>query len=1114
MSFRPVLPPLVPLAALVIAAAALPRAATAQVAPAPMAAAAPTAGPTTAEVNSGSPAPATGSAPVVMSPFEVTSSDKDIGYYAQNTLAGSRLNSKLDDLGASITVVTKQQMIDTSSIDLNDMFLYEASTEGTENYTALGATAKGSGIGDAIQTSPQTSTRIRGLGAPDITRDFFITNPSIQVDAYNIDRVEISRGPNSTLFGIGSPSGVVNEGIEEAVLNKDTNEIGLRYGRFGDARGTINLNRSLIADKFSIAVAGLYQNTHRTDQQPAYDIQRREFAAITLKPYAKTTIKANVEYYDNPNRRPNSVTPVDEITPWIAAGRPTWDPITYTATVNGVTGNPIPNLGGVNSTNTSLPAGLISSLGNFNLTSPTFYIVNGQVQLWEQQNLGTNFNAPGTPTTSSATLGAIGNEIMVQSAGNYAKYASSAPAGQVTYPLFKEPGISNSQLLNYQGINTRSDNLGEDKAQIYNVEIEQELADNLFLEAGYYREQFQSAQHNYLGANVGDIVQIDPNSRLINGSPNPYFGLPYMTIAAPLDQYLSDVNEQERISLAYTLDFTKHDNWTKWLGRHNLVYFYQHRENDTNTSQYREVVTDAHSWSTTTNIEGAANTTVQGGLDEKLYLATSGNAVQFAPGAFTNSPFTYPVTWYNSALNGGSWTSESAKVAPVMTYGAKAQQQVWSYSGGLQDYFLNDRLVITLGQRHDYNRNRSTPSLTEDPATGLLDTSNLAQFNAWNQQGGITRQAGGVLHIFHWLSVHYNQSDNFSPASLGEDAFGNVLPSPSGHGKDYGVAVSLFDDKLVAELNWYKSDVSNSREGTTTYISRATRIDYSQFLPWAQEVATNTLGVAATGTAINSYANGIMQNPTGLDNFIQGQSHLADTQTVNAKGEEFNLIYNPVPNWTMKFTADEDTSVDSSVFPHVQQFLAARLPVWIAATDPKLGPFWTTINAGGINGLGGTSPQQWLNQFVLAGGLDVQLAQQNHVQPDLSKYHFNFLTNYVFVAGPLKNFGLGTALRYETPAAIGYYGGAPDPNALGAIDSLQPFNPINGKEVVHQDAWVSCAMHLPFLDSRIRTKVQVNVRDLWSNGYLQTVAVNPDGSPQTYRIIAPRQWFLSTTFDF
>ena len=60
---------------------------------------------------------------------------------------------------------------------------------------------------------------------------------------------------------------------------------------------------------------------------------------------------------------------------------------------------------------------------------------------------------------------------------------------------------------------------------------------------------------------------------------------------------------------------------------------------------------------------------------------------------------------------------------------------------------------------------------------------------------------------------------------------------------------------------------------------------------------------------------------------------------------------------------------------------------------------------------GGGSPQQWLAGTVDAAGLDVELAQQGHVSPDLSKYHFNYLTNYQFVSGIAKGFGVGTALR-------------------------------------------------------------------------------------------------------
>ena len=72
--------------------------------------------------------------PLVLSPFEVNST-KDQGYYTQNTLAGTRLNNNIADLGSSITVVTRQQLEDTNSVNINDIFRYEANTEGAHTYT-------------------------------------------------------------------------------------------------------------------------------------------------------------------------------------------------------------------------------------------------------------------------------------------------------------------------------------------------------------------------------------------------------------------------------------------------------------------------------------------------------------------------------------------------------------------------------------------------------------------------------------------------------------------------------------------------------------------------------------------------------------------------------------------------------------------------------------------------------------------------------------------------------------------------------------------------------------------------------------------------------------------
>src|SRR3954464_7324207 len=67
---------------------------------------------------------------VQLSPFQV-SGKQDEGYQATSAMSGTRLNTKLEDLAAPLAVVTKQQIEDTAAVDINDIFKYEVSTEGT-----------------------------------------------------------------------------------------------------------------------------------------------------------------------------------------------------------------------------------------------------------------------------------------------------------------------------------------------------------------------------------------------------------------------------------------------------------------------------------------------------------------------------------------------------------------------------------------------------------------------------------------------------------------------------------------------------------------------------------------------------------------------------------------------------------------------------------------------------------------------------------------------------------------------------------------------------------------------------------------------------------------------
>ncbi len=70
-------------------------------------------------------------------------------------------------------------------------------------------------------TVRNSTTRVRGLDSADNTRDYFLTN--IPWDAFDVGRVDLQRGPNSILFGTGSPAGIINVSTNAASFTNSYN---------------------------------------------------------------------------------------------------------------------------------------------------------------------------------------------------------------------------------------------------------------------------------------------------------------------------------------------------------------------------------------------------------------------------------------------------------------------------------------------------------------------------------------------------------------------------------------------------------------------------------------------------------------------------------------------------------------------------------------------------------------------------------------------------------------------------------------------------------------------------------------------------------------------------
>ena len=169
----------------------------------------------------------------------------DRGYQAVNPLSGTRLNTKLEGLDSSMTVVTKQQMEDSAVLDPNEVFLYEANIGGPGNFPDFTTNYNG-GVVDNIQNGPAEASRIRGVGCAHIAVGGFAVNPRIPLDTYNADGVEISRGPNSHIFDLGASAVTVNGIPIRANATRSVSQITFRADSYAGARGTFDLNRPLL----------------------------------------------------------------------------------------------------------------------------------------------------------------------------------------------------------------------------------------------------------------------------------------------------------------------------------------------------------------------------------------------------------------------------------------------------------------------------------------------------------------------------------------------------------------------------------------------------------------------------------------------------------------------------------------------------------------------------------------------------------------------------------------------------------------------------------------------------------------------------------------------------
>ncbi|MBN2068036.1 MAG: TonB-dependent receptor [Opitutales bacterium] len=791
---------------------------------------------------------------MLLDPFEVVS-DKDVGYLATASLSGSRLNTEMRDIAAAVQAITPEFMKDVGATDLKKLLLYTTSTEvGGLDGNFYGGDSWDKGYANKMLVEPSKSTRIRGLNNADVTRDFFPSD--IPIDWYSLSRVDISRGPNAVLFGLGSPAGLINNTLKVPNMAQDTNTFEFKFDNYGSKREMLDVDQTIIPGELGIRVVGLYDDA-KFRQNYTWNRDRRIYAAARYQPDLAegifTQIDVNGEWGQIKGNRPVSTTPADFLSNWYGAanritvendeywssngfadienvyasqtlGGQLWDDhaVSFFSDPNGsstgVPGDPqamlVRGYSNVNGGGWGSWVGLINP--NWEVNNPNHekysaaYYANNPVV----SEIISNYEAQTGKTFSGFGAGLWPTQMIVD-----------GPIAE----LMKEQnliGPNKSEFNNFETFN----------AQITQSYWEGRVGWNFAYNKQSYRSGYTNLMEGLWGMNV---VSIDINESLRNSDDanNPNLGRLYT-----FGEGRGAIWEKERENWRFTgylnlkaEDFMNPDSLlTKIIGEHTFtgVRASQRYENfDRNFKLYAwepayiEALTNGNS-------TGYATWRAVHYLSDSMLDTTSMDQISGMTGigvvqtpeltqnvlAYTNG------AWTTSSFDLISWENDIDKLYDGASQGydtTKSNVLVW------QGNMFDGVIVPIFGWREDdYERWNKPSTLVKDGTYNYV----LPYSSDWNyddvtpirakEQRRSWSVALHVRELLQWfdyelpkgtdITILYNNSSSFRPSDVAVDVYGNQEATPSGDTEDVSVMVSTLDNRLSFRITKYKTVQKNT----------------------------------------------------------------------------------------------------------------------------------------------------------------------------------------------------------------------------------------------------------------------------------------------------------------
>jgi catecholate siderophore receptor len=217
-------------------------------------------------------------APTTLPRVTVTAEHESEGYLVDRSRTATKTDTPLLDVPQSVSVVTRDLIRDQSMQSLGDVV----------RYVPGAGMAQGEGNRDTIILRGNSSTS-----------DFFMDGVRDDVeyfrDLYNLDRVEVLKGPNAMIFGRGGAGGVVNRVTRQANW-APVREISLQGGSWDNRRATFDLGDA-ITDSFAARITGMYEDSD--SYRDGVVLERKGFnPTFAFSLGDATVLRLSYEYFD------------------------------------------------------------------------------------------------------------------------------------------------------------------------------------------------------------------------------------------------------------------------------------------------------------------------------------------------------------------------------------------------------------------------------------------------------------------------------------------------------------------------------------------------------------------------------------------------------------------------------------------------------------------------------------------------------------------------------------------------------------------------------------------------------------------------------------------------